>query len=671
MTVWDRLPESTRRELDRISGALNVIFNVKCNKDGKPYCAVIDERCPLCVENIWDKDDEREIRKRSAYLLLPSLEYRCHRPECPAGGDIRGCTGSPGRKGLPYAEWKTYFRDLRDDPGPATPASISPSARAEERAAAAALTTPTGPATLVEETGRFFNLDGVVVFVRKAGGEPLHVTSKAFASHVNHVLRERKLSMARSRDALEEIIEHAHLHGTRAQLEYVTGRAENGAPLIHFGGGFVIRWEGGRFSAATNGTEGVVFFTEQDFLPLTVEKLRSGKRANPERFPALHAAVLDHLPPITGLLTAEEARALLLAMWLATFLRPWAIARPIVLLVGPPGCGKTTTQRLFVVIYYGPDGEVGGGAALDRVSKDLLAGAVYQSFVVRDDVTDLPPGGIDSLCRTATGTKAKLSAFHQTLELVSFRARAQLLLSAVNPSWLTRADLVSRLWLIQFDSPTKNSTITERDRVERALALRPAIWMETAKALEMLASPLPPRKALSRFDSFEQAVFPIIQRAGYGPAFESALRKMPAIAAAIAARSDPLLGYTLALAHSVQGRWLSATELADELARTLGIQGHARDPHLAPGLARDPLRLAQLLGKLERDSSAVVAVESRLGHDNKKIWRLTPRIAGDGGVGGVDPDLTSSRSKEQDLSDSSTTTAAGTPPTPPHSDLVT
>ncbi len=236
-----------------------------------------------------------------------------------------------------------------------------------------------------------------------------------------------------------------------------------------------------------NGDHGIVFSTESDFQPIAFAEI-AAVRSDAERFPALHEVILDELPP-TPHLEPAEARALLLALWLGPFVRPWSSAGPIGLFIGPPGCGKSVTQRAIAAAFYGV-GEVGGGAALDRVSKDLLAGAVYQSLVVRDDVSDLPPGGIDALCRVATGTTAKLAVFQETLSLASYRARARLLLSAVRPSWLVRADLLSRIWLVEFDRPVRTSAITERDRIERVLAARPAIWAPERR-------PAPPRSSPS------------------------------------------------------------------------------------------------------------------------------------------------------------------------------
>ena len=115
----------------------------------------------------------------------------------------------------------------------------------------------------------------------------------------------------------------------------------------------------------------------------------------------------------------------------------------------------------------------------------------------------------------------------------------------------------------------------------------------------------------------------------------------------------------------IAGQWLSAADLIDALAALLGVQARAKEPHRASSLVRDPLRLAQLLGKIEREGSAVVTVHSRMGHDHTRLWSLVPKVTeGDGGGGGVDPGFTVSKTEEEDLQ-SYESDSPNTPPTPP------
>jgi hypothetical protein len=634
-------------DLARIGAALGVRLRVVRDGAGVPCRAIFEGRCPLCTAFGADEDEGGTVSRRKAHLALPDLTWRCDSPRCPAGGNEGGEPGNADGEGLAREDWERLFPKLTEgsNGSGATPSPAS-----------------SDPIPVLPAHGQFYRLDSGAVFVRSEGGEPIPVNSKEFAGVAAGYLKlpRRKGVFKEAHDA---IVDYANARASKAAAELLTARDTEGRLLIHLGGGDVRRLEGGRYIRVVNGTGAVVFRTEPDFLPLAVEDLKGALGPDPDRFPALHSAVLNDLPCVVGPLSREEARALLLAAWLLIFVRPWATARPITLVLGPPGCGKTTTQRLLAAAFYGPEGEVGGGASLDRVAKDLLAGAVFQSVVIRDDVTDLPPGGIDTLCRTATGTRVKLSAFHETLALESHTARAAMILSAVRPSWLTRSDLLSRLWIIEFGSHGDSFVMTERERVERVLALRPAIWAETAAALRLLEESLPKREPISRFDSMEQVIAPILERAGYGPAFSSALRKMPAIGAAMAARADPLLGCVAALAHETGGRWLDAASLADELAKALGAQGREREPHLAAGVVRDPVRLGQLLAKIEREGSAVVRVESRMGHGHRKLWRLTPAV---GGGGGIDRGLTDQVEEVGDQEDeNSSGRDPGIPPLPP------
>jgi hypothetical protein len=496
--------------------------------------------------------------------------------------------------------------------------------------------------------GRFFRAGGVVYFVENRAREPIRVPSKGFEVAVVRVCGLRAPAQAIKR-AVASMVEVAFKQAARARVEFILGRGDDGSLLCHVGSGEVRQYVAGRFARVANGTAGVVFQTEQGFTPISAEDLRAAGSINPQRFPALHRTILDALPPPGGALTAEEQRALVLGAWLGAFVAPLATARPIALLIGPHACGKTTTQRCLVKAFYGPEGEVGGGVALDRAIKDLAAGAANQSFVIRDDTNQFPEGALDALCRISTGTTFQISAYFETLAMATYPSRAQLLLSAVVPTWLDRSDLMSRLWIVEL-AKGPASAISERDRVERVLAARAAIWAETLSALTVLATGAPPRVPISRFDDFERLLFPIMERAGYGPAFERTLRKMPAVAVVMAAKASPFLGALLALAHRLDGKAVPAAELADKLAEIQGVQARSRDPHRASGVTYNPLALAKLLAKVEREGSAVVEVTSRCGHNNTRVWTLTPKVPGPGGDGGVVSGSTSDLEKKKDIS---------------------
>lgn len=365
----------------------------------------------------------------------------------------------------------------------------------------------------VTRAGAFYKVNETVSFVGSSG-EPVSVGSKAFTGIV---ARLTKLSPRKTefKEALAAILDYAHQNAIPAQATLLTGCGRNGELLVHLGNGVILKTNGGNYVQVPNGSDGIIFEHERSFQGITVEQIRTIPIIDAEQFPVFRRVILRRLPPPTGLLTRDELEALVLAMWVSIFVRPWAPSRPIFFFIGPPGSGKTVTQRLFATALYGPRGQTGGGTALDRVPKDICAVAAHRSLIVRDDVNDMPEGGVDVLCRIATGSDFEVSVFHETLELGVYQGRGLLVLSAFSPSWLEREDLMSRFITLEL-AKASFSGLTERQRVQDVLDARPAIWRETLQALKVLAGRLPERRPTTRFDDWEKAIFPVLEGAGYG-----------------------------------------------------------------------------------------------------------------------------------------------------------
>jgi hypothetical protein len=529
------------------------------------------------------------------------------------------------------------------------------------------------PFSAMRKAGSFFcdPRTKVLYFVPMEGGAAQRCDRPEFTETVCRVL-DRSPSSPRFKQIHDSIIHTGKKKAQGAEAEYVTAYRERDGShcfYVHLGRGAVVRSrDGGDFEQVRNGMDGILFEDESKFEPLNTETVLNGSRRHGGEFSTLKRVLLDRLPPPGGLLTREEQQGLVLATVLGIFVRPLAGGRPITLALGPAGSGKSVTQRLVAKIFYGPGGDTVGGTSSDRVMKDIAASAAHSPLVVRDDINALPPGAIDTLCRIATGGEFEVAAFYETLAVARHTSRGLICVSAFMPSWLNRADLLTRFLMLVFalGSP---STLTEKNRIRDVLQAREAIWAELLAAMRMWSQPLPEHQAIGRFDDWERALFPVMARAGYGSVFASAMRKIPRETLRVAANADPLQHQLLLLAQrpDVNGQWLTAAQLVERLNATMGATDTLDTNR---GLARDPLRLAQFLSKVHNEGSAVINVEKRGGRDNTQRWCLTPKLlpdevgGGAGGVGGVsDPSSSLSKEKEKGA-EGATPPSPLTPPEP-------
>jgi hypothetical protein len=413
-------------------------------------------------------------------------------------------------------------------------------------------------------------------------------------------------------------------HAIDVRISVLSARGDSGDYLVHLGHGAVARLTaGGKWVPDRNPCDGVLFKEELNFEPLSAEKLCSYDPIGAHLFPVLHRVFLDRLPPpMEGSpLSEREHKALALAGWLTIFALPFAPQRPVFLALGEPGCGKTTTQQLKSKLYLGPKGNTGASMQNDRFTKDLIALLANRAFVARDDITHLKPDQVNTMCQMATGSVGEGSKFFEDCAIGEYDVFGVLDVSACRPEWLKRADLISRLIISQYGTPPKTE-LDQNTRITDVAVARPDVWGETFMAVLPWSRTSPKRESISRFDSWEQAVAPIVAAAGYGEELDSALRKMRQIGGQVAIESSPELALIVAAAQRVNGVPLLAAEWADKIAEVAGVRAGDHDTHIAKGIVFQPDNLGRYLGRLQRDGSAAVKV-TRIGDPHKGVkWKI-------------------------------------------------
>src|SRR5690606_38366920 len=139
-----------------------------------------------------------------------------------------------------------------------------------------------------------------------------------------------------------------------------------------------------------------------------------------------------------------ESREFKLMLGWALALPFAASARPGLLLIGPPGSGKSTRLRLLASLFAPMD--VGGlGANLGRNHDDDLVRAKHRAVPLWDNISSMSGETSDLLCSLVTGGGRERRQLYTDGELTALTIRRPIGLTAVGRPAGLRADALGRM----------------------------------------------------------------------------------------------------------------------------------------------------------------------------------------------------------------------------------
>lgn len=170
----------------------------------------------------------------------------------------------------------------------------------------------------------------------------------------------------------------------------------------------------------------------------------------------------------------RERAAFIFRVWiLSTFFTEIHPTRPLLVLQGEKGSGKSLILRLLLKYIFG------GKAELEGVpdKKDGFTAYTSNAHIIAIDNMDSYVGWLqDKLARLSTGAEDSFRQLYTTNELVKAKYRCWAALTARTPQTLQRDDLVDRSLILPLHRLDKNGIKAEREFIQEAMILRNQFW---------------------------------------------------------------------------------------------------------------------------------------------------------------------------------------------------
>lgn len=240
--------------------------------------------------------------------------------------------------------------------------------------------------------------------------------------------------------------------------------------------GHVYRLDGTTIEIEANGDGPVIFHDERIWEPYTPDYSGDG-------------SILAHSLRDLAHWEGERDPAALLSMvwWLSTFFTERCPTRPLLVLKGEAGSGKSVAARIPLRYLFGPLVNLRG---MPKKPADWVALVSNEHILGLDNLDDFSRDVQDDLARIATGSTFDLRELYTTNNRVSFEARCWLLITSRTPDTLRRDDLVDRAIILPVSRIADHARRTEFIFLQEVRAQRNAWWGDLLRTLNEIVRTL-------------------------------------------------------------------------------------------------------------------------------------------------------------------------------------
>ncbi len=385
--------------------------------------------------------------------------------------------------------------------------------------------------------------DGLLLFFRYADHRLYDVEDKTFERYL--MLITDSVQKVR-REWLPKLQAWVRFEATEVVTQFL---AYNDSPDLNviavstFDGFMMRRKRGGAWERVENGTDGILFWSPEEFLTAwQPDFAKGGDGRNLEWLCRLGSFGDD------GPLSAEDQRSLLYAWLLHLFVPALIPTHPIPLHEGVTDSGKTTLGKCLGRWLMGPTFDVLDLPSGDaRRAEETVTLAVWKRpLVVLDNVDSPAPWLEDFLCRLATGVRMSRRRLYTNTEEVHFTPRAGLIITSRNP-YFRREDVARRLLPLCFQPIPSEDRLSEAQLRRDVETRRAGIWADVLAALARLQDTwhgvrgaLKPSHSLADFSVFGALLAAALPEDSDPTEWEALMRRLDQAQGRFNTEADPL-----------------------------------------------------------------------------------------------------------------------------------
>lgn len=337
----------------------------------------------------------------------------------------------------------------------------------------------------LKSTGTFFKTPEGYFYFEK-GEAPRLLAIEEDSIELAALIRERYgINSAEVRE-FEHIIRgletEAHLYGEEVEVRRLAYYdTETRRLYVSRFDGWVYRLDGTQIRQVPNGADGVFFCDTASWKPY--ELIR---KAPTQGLLDTLIASSANFGDSNGL-TASEQQWLFSVWCLSQFFGSLHPTKPLLLVCGEKGGGKTLSLRKWLKLLFGKGADV---TALERSKQDGFVAAVCSSpIAVFDNVDEQVSWLADHLAQLATGVSFKRRKYYTTNQQIEFQPQCFVALTSRTPKFLeTRDDVLDRTLILQTERRAHFSP--EQAQLNEIAKNRDLLWTELLRDLNRVVSHL-------------------------------------------------------------------------------------------------------------------------------------------------------------------------------------